>query len=462
VTVRQKETEVRGNDTNLSEAKRLEIRGVEQAEWRSAGGDFEKLANLRVATDHYPTDLWNAATAYMNGHDFANTARVLDTYLRKIAETNRPNALVVRGEARLALGELDAALLSVSECIDSYPHHPTSYKARILAAQIYLEKHETRDNADDTNYRKLAKARLEANHSDPSLGLKPEAPEWQESAFMLGSIWFDEGIELEVQSRMSGVDDPDPTLRAPGLAVLADAKAAFEEAAGRNVRKDPSAALDTGEVPEGKDNWIGYLYQAKDNLSNERQKLLATFMLAEAKRFSARYFRQKIPTEDVASMRDIAHSEKNILLSDAVELYTEVISHIRNRSNTRTEVEQALLRNCYFGRADAHFDMGDWKEARTAYKDVGMYYQQQGNPVALEAYLQEARCNRLLSEESGGGARVAKQAITRAKTALATIRPEYENDFLKTTRYDRGEWENLLNWLEQRYNEMIPAEAQGA
>jgi TolA-binding protein len=101
-------------------------------------------------------------------------------------------------------------------------------------------------------------------------------------------------------------------------------------------------------------------------------------------------------------------------------------------------LEAAILRNSYFGRADALFDMGKYEDAIQAYSAATNRYQHE--PESLEAYVQIASCYRRLGRTSE-----ARRTLEQARVVLQRIRPDA--DFAKTTRLARNDWGQLLDWL---------------
>jgi tetratricopeptide (TPR) repeat protein len=104
----------------------------------------------------------------------------------------------------------------------------------------------------------------------------------------------------------------------------------------------------------------------------------------------------------------------------------------------RTKAELAILRNCYFGRADVLFDLGRYEEAVQAYSAATNRYQH--DPEALEAYVQIACCYRRLDRPNE-----ARGTIEQARVVLQRLRADA--DFARTTRLDRQQWTELLTWL---------------
>jgi tetratricopeptide (TPR) repeat protein len=127
-------------------------------------------------------------------------------------------------------------------------------------------------------------------------------------------------------------------------------------------------------------------------------------------------------------------------LSDAAaafgRLKTDLVA--RQEQQELSPVEQRVLRNCYFAEADALFDLQQYEDAIQAYASATNRYQHE--PESLEAYLQIATCHRKLNRHSD-----SRRSLEQAKLVLNRIRQDA--DFLATTRYDRQEWSDLLNWL---------------
>ncbi len=149
---------------------------------RLAAQTYSKLAELRTTSRAYPDDLWNAAECFVEGRDFQNAAKLLELYLKNELRRRRARALLILGEAHMAISNPDKALEALQECIDDYPHDPASYQARLLVAKAHLEKGES------SKAELLLRANLESGY------LTPRSTEWRDSLFALG--WL-----LEVEGR---------------------------------------------------------------------------------------------------------------------------------------------------------------------------------------------------------------------------------------------------------------------
>ncbi len=127
-------------------------------------------------------------------------------------------------------------------------------------------------------------------------------------------------------------------------------------------------------------------------------------------------------------------------LVEAADAYARLLDDLEQRQQTHelTALQQAVLRNCYFARGAAQFELGDYQSAIRAYRAATIRYQRQ--PEVLEAYVQMARAYRRL-----GQAREARTALEQAKVVLARL--DAQADFGKTTNYTRDEWSRLLDQL---------------
>lgn len=147
--------------------------------FRQAGRAYERLAEIRYPTSHYPDDLWAAAEAFHQARDYPATIRLLRAYLEHARPHSRqPEALMRLGEAWLAEGNGEEAVQALSDVLILYPRHPAKYAARLLLAQAYLELGEADKAADQ----------LQANLEGDDL--TPASPEWRAALFALGQLKY--------------------------------------------------------------------------------------------------------------------------------------------------------------------------------------------------------------------------------------------------------------------------------
>lgn len=383
----------------LSKAQRLLVDS--RTEHRNAGALYAQLAKLRIATRSYPDDLWKSAENFRRGQDYERAVRYFTQFLDTQNRAGRPPALTALGESILALHEPERALPYLTECIQTFPRDPHSYRARVIAAQAQQEL----GNLGQ------ARALLEANLEHETLS--PRSIEWRESLFALGELLYLEGIQLETQSRLQGVDNEGSASRNSAIRYLESAQKSFHDAI---VRLDEAVQRDP----------------------NAHQVIEASYRIAEAHRRAAKLPRRILDSDTIVTPKTI--EELNYELNAAEEDYRELIGILidKQEQSELSETEKRILRNCYFARADALYDMDRYEEAIVAYSNATNRYQEE--PEALEAYVQIANCHRRQNR-----AAEARGTVEQAKVILQRIRADA--DFLQTTRYNRDKWGEYLNWL---------------
>jgi len=390
-------------------ATREALMSQARATWIRAGQHFEHLGRLRFSTRQFPEDVWDSAECYFHGHDYERTAKLLKLYMENETRRKRPPALTLLGQSQLALGHPDEALKWLMECIQFFPKDPYSYRARIVAAKANQELGKL----------EAAKQLLIGNLEHEAL--TPRSQEWRESKYALGRIFYQQGVNHEAKSRLKGVQDPDVSKRKEGLRELELAHDAFQQA----IRQLEEAVQ--------RDELAG-----RDPLTPET--LDARYVIAESHRQSAKFARRKLPTITIETTRTTLTREMKQELEDAAEIYLELqlAMNRKQEQDELTPLELQLLRNCYFARADALYDLEKYDLARKAYSTATNRYQHE--PESLEAYVQIANCHRHENRPED-----ARGTLELAKVVLERIPPDV--NFNKTTRYTRDEWAELLDWL---------------
>jgi tetratricopeptide (TPR) repeat protein len=369
---------------------------------RQAGALWRKLADLRLATRHYFEDLASSADDFRRGHGFQQAAGVYRELLAHEPQEGKPEALVGLGESLLSLGKTADALTVLDQCRLTYSRHPASYQARLLSNLALQEQG------------KLAEAQELLIDNLYRFSLTPQSGDWRDSLFALGALLYRQAMDLEGQSRLSGVDRPDPAARRPGLQLLEQSHAAFEEA-------------------------IRTLSEAVERYPTAPQAMEARYRIAEAYRHSAKLPRKRLRDVTIETSRTLLTRQMHEQLQLAVDGYSALINQVSDQQGDELRTGQlAILRNCYFGRADALFDLGRYPEAIQAYSAATNRYQH--DPESLEAYVQIASCHRRL-----GRLNEARGTIEQARVVLQRIRPDA--DFVRTTRLGRQDWAQLLDWL---------------
>jgi tetratricopeptide (TPR) repeat protein len=379
------------------------LRNKTRADHRQAAEYYAQLAEQRQATRSFSDDLWLSAEQYSAGRDYRRCVAALRSYLQNESKRRRPDALLLLGESLLAMNQVDAALETLQECIDTFPKHPATYRARLLMAQAFAERG------------LLADARRSVALNVESDELSPRATEWRDSLFLLGQLLYREGMEFEAKSRAAGIDGEDLDRVRIALAPLEQSHQAFRQA----IEHLEKAVLRYPDAPQAKQ---------------------ARFILADSYRQSAKWPRKRMRVGTIEAMRAAYTRQSHQDLQAAVQRFDKLIAALGEiqESPNHTLLDKQLLRNCYFAKADALYDMADYDEALRAYSAATNRYQ--NHPESLQAYVQIAACYRRLD-------RLAEARGTLQQAKIILSRMKDDTDFTRTTPYTRAEWDQLLTWL---------------
>jgi tetratricopeptide (TPR) repeat protein len=142
----------------------------------------------------------------------------------------------------------------------------------------------------------------------------------------------------------------------------------------------------------------------------------------------------------IEATRNALARQSQLDLEAAVVEYDKLIALLGDVQDSlnHTSMEKQLLRNSYFSKADALFDLGRYDDAIRAYSAASNRYQNE--PESLGAYVQIAACYRLL-----GKPQEARGTLQQAQGVLVRMKPDA--DFARATPYTRDEWNQLLTWL---------------
>jgi len=368
--------------------------------WREAGDTFRELARLRFSTRFYTDDLWRSADCYVRGEAPKQATEALREYLRFEPLRRRAQALVGLGTAMHALGDDAAALAAAQQCIDFHADQASVYQARILASQVYLERKDLT----------LASAALEANLRDDAL--MPTSREWRDSLFLLGKLLFD-----EAQAKSAPTLGAADVQRAETLATLEAADDLYRTSLAR-------------------------LREAVARYPHIAESLEARYLVADGHRLLARLPRERLNIVTVQTTRLSLVKHMRDDLQAAVDGFADLQEElVRLQEETPlTAPQEMLLRNAYFGRAAALFELEQFEEASEAYADAASRYQQY--PEALDALVQLAACYQRLARPAE-----ARGALEQARIVWQQLPTEVA--WQSTTPFDRDEWQRRLDWLER-------------
>lgn len=191
-----------------------------------------------------------------------------------------------------------------------------------------------------------------------------------------------------------------------------------------------------GRYPEA----LRYLEEAVERYPDDQQTIEAYYLIAESYRQAAQTPLARLQEATIESVRIDLQREVGRNLEKAVENYARVKRDLQllTEQSHLTELEAAMLRNCYFLQAGALFDLGRYEQALKAYSDATTRYQSE--PVVLEALVQMAHCYRRLHRPDE-----ARDALEQAKVVWQRL-PE-DATFTQTTNYQRDEWQQLLDQM---------------
>ena len=373
-----------------------------QEKFLLAGDKYQELARLELRSTEYPDILWSAIECYQLGNDLDDANKILAEYLRFEDRTKRPRGLLALGRNRMHTGEWQRALDPLNRCLIEYPTNPVSYEARLLAAKANSE-------LDDMEQ---AIELLTENLSD--FDLHPNSPVWQDSLFELGQTLFRFGDQLVLEVDMN--QEPDWNVR--------------------KVKLEKS--LSDFEVA------IARLGEAVSRYPEDPRYYDSRYMVAKSYRLAAKVPEQmaKLDPGIIESSRRQYMQERRELLENAMQEFREIHQTITSSADLAAPGDSnvAILRNCYFGEADALYDLGRWDEAIQAYRNAASRFLNQ--PESLEALVQMAECHRKMGREFE-----TKKTLVQAEQVLRRIPPEYDSHFVAYTRTDRQGWDDLITWL---------------
>jgi tetratricopeptide (TPR) repeat protein len=387
----------------VDDARGAQLEHQSHAKFHDAAELYYRLSRISREAREYPDRLWASAECYQLAHDYHRTSRVMRMYLDQNHKQRRADALLAIGEAELALNNLEAATSALTELLRDDSKHPLSYRARLVMQQVYIEKN------------KFAEARKMLVENLEHEALTPQSLEWRDSLFALAQLLYRQGLELEATSREQGVDSGDEEQRKAGLKALEQSAAAFHEA-------------------------IFKYNEALQRYPDAPQALEARYLMAECYRQASKWPRKKMPGVSIETTRAALTRQMHEELHSAHKLYAKLIEELNDLQDQKplNARQRDILRNCYFLQADVLFDLGKYADAIAAYSSATNRYQQR--PEALEAFAQIASCYRQLNEPAK-----ARGTLEQAKVVLRRI-PE-DADFVKTTRYSRDEWVQLLEFM---------------
>ena len=373
-----------------------------QKKFFMAGQYFEELARIEMRSTEYPDLVWQAGECFQRASDLESANRLLVEYLKYEERTKQPRGYLALGQNQLNAGEWRKAIKPLEHCLKEYPQHPVSYDARLLAARAYTELEEL----------EAATELLKENLYDGKL--EPSSDTWRNSLFELGSTVFKQADKLMLETELGPQTD----------------WAAFT----KKLEESHRTFLDA----------VQQLSEASDRWRDDPRFFETRYMIGKANRMAAEYPDRLINSNQVTidTVRRQLLQQRRELLEDALNDFQSLHADLNAMQEERglSQQHKAILRNSYFGEADAMFALGRYEEAILAYRNVGNRFLNQ--PESLEAFVQIAQCQRKLGQNEQ-----AKRTLLQAEQVLRRIPAEYDAQFPVVTRSSRADWAQLIGWM---------------
>jgi len=185
---------------------------------------------------------------------------------------------------------------------------------------------------------------------------------------------------------------------------------------------------------------VRLLEEAVERYPQASQAVESRYLIAHAYGQLAAAARAKYEQATSESTRLVHAREMNQLLQTAIARYDEALDAllVRGEAAELSDVEQRVLRNCYFAKGAALADVGRHEEAIQVYSTAANRYQHA--PEALEAYVRIADCYRRLGRQGE-----LRGTLARARIVMKRLPPDAP--YTVSTNYTAAEWTAMLDWL---------------
>ena len=380
-----------------------EHRAAQYKKFFLAGQFFEELSRIEMRSIDYPNIVWRASECFQRASDLESANRLLTEYLKYEARTKQPRGYVALAQNRLDAGEWRKAIVSLQHCIKEYPGHPLSYDARLLAARAHNELEEL-DTATELLKQNLYDGKLE-----------PTSETWRNSLFELGSTVFKQADKLMLETELGPQTD--------------------WGAHTKKLEESHHTFLDA----------VQQLSEASSRWKDDPRFFDTRYLIGKSNRLAAEYPDRLLNSNQVTvdSVRRQLLQQRRDLLEGALKDFQSLHSDLNalHEVGGLSEQHKSILRNSYFGEADALFALARYDEAILAYRNVGNRFLNQ--PESLEAFVQIAQCQRKL-----GQTEQAKRTLLQAEQVLRRIPTEFDSQFPVVTRSSRADWQKLIGFMQ--------------
>lgn len=384
----------------LPYSERLAATETLRKHWRQCALANVRLSKVRVSSAKYPEALWNAADFFRRGHDFERALAMINQFIATEPDRLMAAALVQRSRIELDLDQIPTALADLKQVIRTYPTDPATFTSQYLIGVCHYELDQLKEA--EAAWRGILM-------SDQ---LSPSAVEWRDAQLALGQLLFEKG-ELkrrEVSNRSV------PLENAKLINAYREASQYWQEAArhlGRYLDRNPS-----GHGATEARYYLGKALQREAELLGRQLKIAETD--------NAR--------QQIESHRDATLHKS---LKQFEQLRDELLAGLNN--DQIDDLQQGLLKNCFFEIAHVWFDLQDYDRAITAYNQAVNKYPQ--DVRTLVAYIQMGQCH-----HRRGRTVDARSMLQQALLLLNHQQIPTENFHVPSTNFSPEEWEA---WLER-------------
>ncbi len=346
-----------------------------RAHFMDAGESFLRHARRTVLSDDlaFTDSLWMAGDSYDLAGETGKTIEIFSEYAGGLDDDPRLPAAIFRlAGAHQSRGDYDVAVELYRGLINDHPNSSEAASSHVRLAQTYMLDDVETNDADA---QRLLERILTSGR------LEPDAVEYRDALVQLGRIHL---------------------------------------RAGRHVQ-----ALDT-------------LAEVVERYPEDPERMLVEFQLADAYRLAASEVGERLETQSMpAGRRRDLEAQRERWLRSALALYEDVRTTLDAKDERRrNDLEDLLLRNAHFYRADAAFDLGEYEAAIRHYDAAAQRYS--SDPASLVAMVQIVNCYVELDRWQE-----ARTANERARRRLRELPPEaLDAPDLPMTR---SHWERWLD-----------------
>jgi tetratricopeptide (TPR) repeat protein len=332
---------------------------------RLAGTCLDQLAELERASRRYPEVLWQAANVFLEGQDYPNAVRLLRKYLEVELRQHHAQALVMLGEARMALGQWDKALDAFQQCIDDHPRDAAGFRARLMAAKVRLEK------GDLKQAESLLRASLDGDQ------LTPASKEWRDSLFTLGELLHAQRRYADAVRRLDEAVTryPDSPQAVPACYLAADAALRGALALKEQTAKDLTLEARRAHAEQSRqlmERASGAYQEVAEKLSRRDTAAMTAPQRAMLRnsRFAIAEIQAELGQYDAAIRQYTAIVNGYSDLPEVLDAYVElscVYRRLERSAEARTSIEQAKfalarLKDDAALAATTNFSRQEWSE----------------------------------------------------------------------------------------------------